>query len=66
MAHLTCSLDTGIGMTPDELRKNLGTIAKSGTSEFLSTAETSKPDGNLIGRSFFLGGERKAEARSSN
>lgn len=53
-------------MTPDELRKNLGTIAKSGTSEFLSTAETSKPDGNLIGRSFFLGGERKAEARSSN
>ncbi|CED84457.1 Endoplasmic reticulum glucose-regulated protein (GRP94/endoplasmin), HSP90 family [Phaffia rhodozyma] len=48
--------DTGIGMTPEELQRNLGTIAKSGTSEFLSSAEDSngKPDGNLIGQ-FGLG-----------
>jgi molecular chaperone HtpG len=43
--------DTGIGMNHDDLVANLGTIAKSGTSEFLSqlTGDKSK-DVNLIGQ----------------
>ncbi|KAF8760295.1 Heat shock protein Hsp90 [Rhizoctonia solani] len=45
--------DTGIGMTADELAKNLGTLAKSGTSEFLNKAEKDT-SGNLIGQ-FGLG-----------
>lgn len=44
-------LDTGIGMTKEELAKNLGTIARSGTSEFLKKAgEGGASDGNLIGQ----------------
>ncbi|EMD40828.1 hypothetical protein CERSUDRAFT_111414 [Gelatoporia subvermispora B] len=48
--------DTGIGMTPEELTKNLGTLAKSGTSEFLARAESTDTTGtgNLIG-AFGLG-----------
>lgn len=45
--------DTGIGMTPEELKTNLGTLAKSGTSEFLAQAE-GETAGNLIGQ-FGLG-----------
>ncbi len=43
--------DNGVGMTSDEVVSNLGTIAKSGTKEFLShlSGEQSK-DSNLIGQ----------------
>ena len=43
--------DTGIGMTRDELVKNLGTIAHSGSREFLEmVAQRGQKDVNLIGQ----------------
>ena len=49
MLHVT---DTGIGMTREHLKSNLGTIARSGTSEFLSKmSESSGADmSDLIGQ----------------
>jgi len=51
MLHVT---DTGIGMTKEELIKNLGTIAKSGTSEFLNKMtemqDDSQSTSELIGQ----------------
>ncbi len=43
--------DNGIGMTEEELVENLGTIARSGTKNFLSQLTgDSKQDSNLIGQ----------------
>uniref|UniRef100_A0A8C7WKY9 Endoplasmin n=1 Tax=Oncorhynchus mykiss TaxID=8022 RepID=A0A8C7WKY9_ONCMY len=51
MLHIT---DTGIGMTKEDLVKNLGTIAKSGTSEFLNKMTEIETEGQstseLIGQ----------------
>ncbi len=38
-------IDSGIGMTHDDLVKNLGTIANSGTAEFLKNMQEGKTDG---------------------
>lgn len=42
--------DNGIGMSKDDLIENLGTIAKSGTENFLKALKDKKGDLNLIGQ----------------
>ena len=43
--------DTGIGMNKDDLKQNLGTIARSGTKNFVEMLTgDSKKDSNLIGQ----------------
>ena len=42
--------DNGIGMTRDELIQYLGTIAKSGTKEFLKAAKNDNAQNELIGQ----------------
>ena len=50
-ARLISVSDNGIGMSRDELVENLGTIARSGTAEFLSRMTgDAKQDARLIGQ----------------
>jgi len=71
MLHIT---DTGVGMTHDDLVKNLGTIAKSGTSDFMSQLDNASQQeaSDLIGQfgvgfySSFLGNEYVFSCASKN
>ena len=42
--------DTGIGMTRDELILNLGTIARSGSKEFVTNVNSADTDSKIIGQ----------------
>ncbi len=47
--------DTGVGMNKEEVMKNIGTIAKSGSAEFLKQLTESKKDANNIIGKFGIG-----------
>jgi TNF receptor-associated protein 1 len=64
-AHTLTVTDTGVGMTREELEANLGTIARSGTKEFLESIQNREQlTPELIGKfgvgfySAFMAGEK--------
>jgi len=70
--HTLTVTDTGIGMTREELESNLGTIAHSGSGDYLAElAEAMKKDVNLIGQfgvgfyaAFMAGSKVRVQSRS--
>ncbi|MFN2353768.1 MAG: molecular chaperone HtpG [Desulfopila sp.] len=70
--HTLTVTDTGIGMTREELASNLGTIAHSGSGDYLAElAEAMQKDVNLIGQfgvgfyaAFMAGSRVRVQSRS--